>query len=195
MSAQLVSRALRQAASAATFAGAARWPSRGHLCVWTSKSWKVMAAQNRLFGSSSSNDGGGGGGGGGGEEKARIGRPDSMGTRGKSEPGKGKGPVGWVNLAMTGFVLVVLYASYQYAKSKKEYEKAKERKREVGKAKIGGSFDLVDHMGKAKKSEDFFGKWILLYFGFTHCPDICPDEMEKMAEVIMGKRKKEFLDN
>lgn len=60
----------------------------------------------------------------------------------------------------------------------------KERNKSIGRPALGGPFSLVDHNNKPSSSQDFLGQWVLLYFGFTHCPDICPDEIEKMIEVV-----------
>jgi protein SCO1/2 len=53
-----------------------------------------------------------------------------------------------------------------------------------GKALIGGPFSLVDTDGKRVTERDFRGKLMLVVFGYTHCPDVCPTELQTMAEVI-----------
>ena len=45
----------------------------------------------------------------------------------------------------------------------------------------GGPFSLVDHTGKAVTDDDFRGEYMLITFGYTHCPDVCPTGLQKMA--------------
>ena len=45
---------------------------------------------------------------------------------------------------------------------------------------IGGPFTLVDHTGRTVTSEDFRGRYRLVYFGYTFCPDVCPTALHTM---------------
>ncbi|WP_199554363.1 SCO family protein [Sandaracinobacteroides hominis] len=47
---------------------------------------------------------------------------------------------------------------------------------------VGGPFTLVDEDGRTVTNESFAGKWRLMYFGFTFCPDVCPTDTAKLAE-------------
>jgi protein SCO1/2 len=54
----------------------------------------------------------------------------------------------------------------------------------VAGVEIGGPFELVDQDGKTVTQADFAGKLMLVYFGFTYCPDICPTELLIMGQAI-----------
>ena len=48
-------------------------------------------------------------------------------------------------------------------------------------ALIGGPFTLIDHNGKIVKSSDYEGKILIVYFGYTFCPDVCPTDLQKIS--------------
>jgi protein SCO1/2 len=54
----------------------------------------------------------------------------------------------------------------------------------TGTALIGGPFTLVGRDGKPVTDRAFRGKYMLVFFGFTHCPDICPAELQVMAAAL-----------
>lgn len=49
---------------------------------------------------------------------------------------------------------------------------------------IGGPFALVDQDGRNVTDADFRGRYMLIYFGFTSCPDVCPTELQVMARAL-----------
>lgn len=53
-----------------------------------------------------------------------------------------------------------------------------------GTALIGGPFELVGKDGKTVTDQDFRGRYMLVFFGFTHCPDICPAELQVMSTAL-----------
>jgi len=53
-----------------------------------------------------------------------------------------------------------------------------------GKALIGGAFTLTDSSGKRVTEQSFAGKYMLVFFGYTSCPDICPAGLQLMAGAL-----------
>ena len=51
-------------------------------------------------------------------------------------------------------------------------------------ASVGGPFELVDHTGETVTEESFDDRYLLVYFGYAYCPDICPTELLIMGQAI-----------
>jgi len=54
----------------------------------------------------------------------------------------------------------------------------------TGIASVGGAFEMVDHTGKPVTEKDFMGKPSVYFFGFTHCPDVCPTTLYEMTGLM-----------
>jgi len=97
------------------------------------------------------------------------------------------GPTSPLGVLFFGVTSVGLYYYYRLVKDrsqKKQQEGATSDVQSHGRALLGGPFELVDSNGRKVTSEDFKGRYMLLYFGFTNCPDICPGELEKIGKML-----------
>jgi len=55
---------------------------------------------------------------------------------------------------------------------------------DIGGADFVGDFELLDHHGAKRQMSDYQGKVVVLFFGYTHCPDVCPTAMADMAKMM-----------
>ncbi|HEY8129010.1 MAG TPA: SCO family protein [Hyphomicrobium sp.] len=65
----------------------------------------------------------------------------------------------------------------------------------TGKPSVGGPFSLVDQTGKRVTDKDFVGKYMLVFFGYTNCPDICPAGLQVMSAALdkLGHRADDIV--
>ena len=102
-------------------------------------------------------------------------------------------------LSITFIILTLgLIALNEFALTSKSDVSAHEVKfgetKSTGEALIGGAFSLVDQNGNTFTQENLEGKYSLVYFGFTHCPDICPTALSNMTLALqeLGDKAKDF---
>uniref|UniRef100_A0A8C3XF84 Synthesis of cytochrome C oxidase 2 n=1 Tax=Cyanoderma ruficeps TaxID=181631 RepID=A0A8C3XF84_9PASS len=86
-----------------------------------------------------------------------------------------------VAVAVTGATA----AGWLYLRHQKERQRRERHQRHLRELSLGqGDFQLRDTSGTPRSKADFRGRWVLLYFGFTHCPDVCPEELEKLSRAV-----------
>lgn len=86
--------------------------------------------------------------------------------------------VAWISIAVS---LVVVLVAVLWRVTVPEAPPAPSH---TGEADIRSEFALVDHTGRAVTEADFSDRWQLVFFGFTHCPDVCPTTLAYMASVL-----------
>ncbi len=85
-----------------------------------------------------------------------------------------------VTLALAAMALFTVIA-IDYVRTNRPDAAGPATVRTTGKALVGGAFSLVDHTGRRVTDADYRGKYLLVFFGYTYCPDVCPAELQVMT--------------
>jgi len=97
---------------------------------------------------------------------------------------------GWRGPALLAAILAVAGAAYFYlrddvpAGSNRAGAARLMNELMSGKGSVGGPFTLTDQDGGRRSLSDFRGKLVLLYFGFTYCPDVCPTDLMAVGNLV-----------
>ncbi len=101
-------------------------------------------------------------------------------ARSSSVQRKAGGPQ-WVVLAALGLIGVLVAISTVLVVALRDQT----GRNQTG-AQIGGRFALIDDDGKPFTDAELKGKWHLVFFGYTHCPDICPTALNDLSLALDG---------
>lgn len=94
-----------------------------------------------------------------------------------------QGPVSWASFTLCMIVCGGALTYFNIQKDKKLQESTAKTET-TGKAAIGGEWTLVNSHGTPVSDATYKGQFTLLYFGFTYCPDICPNELVKIGKIV-----------
>jgi hypothetical protein len=106
------------------------------------------------------------------------------------KPSKGEGrpkntPVTWASLAICVVVGTGLVTYYRSEKERRQTQVTmSSQTKTIGKAAIGGPWSLFNTEGRLVTDADYRGRFQFVYFGFTRCPDICPNELVKIGSIF-----------
>jgi len=77
--------------------------------------------------------------------------------------------------AALAFVWLLLWSDYRADRARTDTDPA-----------FLAAFELTDHQGMVRTEEDFSGRWMVVFFGFSNCPDVCPSTLSEVAAVMDG---------
>ncbi|OMH81584.1 Protein SCO1, mitochondrial [Zancudomyces culisetae] len=96
------------------------------------------------------------------------------------------GPLSPIGVSLFLIAATSVYYIFTIEKEKAELKRQLDAQadKQIGKPKIGGPFILVDHNNVPFTEQDLKGRYTLIYFGFCHCPDVCPEELDKIGDTL-----------